>query len=103
MAPDNEDRTVHAEIETMDGDHCSVVRYNKQGHWYWESVGTSGDIERGISPTKAKRKHITLSEAIALTLQAHHSAHGQWFRGRPGGRTLDARVLAAIANRKGHR
>ena len=103
MAPDNADRSVHSEMTFADGDVGSVVRYHKGGKWWWETTGTGGDVMSAKRAVKPARKIITLSEAVALTLKAHYSTHGEWFRGRPGGRTLDARVLAAIVTRKGRR
>ena len=101
---DNPDRSVHAEMRTLDGDMLWVAYYRTQGRWDSETAGVEGVIMTARRTVAPSRKPISLSQAVGLTLMAHKSEQGEWFPGRPGGRTLDARVRKALdTTKKGKR
>lgn len=94
------DRTVHADMHTLDGDFMEVVYYAKAGKWWSEATGYEADIERGRSAVPLTRTPLTASTAVQLCLMAHKSEQGTWYTGVPGGRTLDARVRKALGTKR---
>ncbi len=72
------DRTVHAVLE----DGRQVVRYDRAGKWYIEPLGY---------PDTAKRRPVSLQEAVAVAAQTR----GTVYYGRPGGGLFDKRVATA--------
>ena len=72
------DRTVHAKL--ANGDH--IVRYNRAGKWY-------------IEHAEGGRRALTVHEAAG-----HAARAAEWFPGRPGGQSFDAKVRAALAAKR---
>lgn len=99
----DDDRTVHARQTLYNGQVSEVVRYDKAGKWYQEGAAVKADPMwpvKGRPAVPASRTPITLSQAVALALAAVYSEHGEWFPGRHGGRTFDARVRKALRSRQ---
>lgn len=81
----NPDRTVHCTIVPPTGPRIEIVRYNRQGHWYWES----GD----------QRRKLRLLEAVKFAADEREAVI--WHEGLPGGRSFDRHVRPQRALARG--